>query len=214
MKEQLDFIMNDIKKLAEKAYEKGRADALKELEKAKAEEKKVDSPATANEQRKWAIERAKEFVKAWTENNHDNFENEDFPFGLWFKETELVFQNIDAQFIVNAEKRTVVVLIKSADEGYVRARGIAKCMSDEVFNADIGKAIALCKALKLYIPDEFMYAVQPDEVVEGMVVYYESGDRKAIVANEGGRLRNLKSTYPSTARTHNATIIDDTNAKY
>lgn len=73
-------------------------------------------------------------------------------------------------FIVNAEKRTVVALLKSFAEGYIRERGIAKCAPDDCFNSHIGKAIALRRALGLEVPAEFLNVPQPTEVRAGDVV--------------------------------------------
>lgn len=67
-------------------------------------------------------------------------------------------------FIINAEKRTVVALRKSFAEGYVRERGIAKCAPNDCFNAHIGKAIALRRALGLEVPAEYLNVPQPTEV--------------------------------------------------
>ncbi|MDM5298145.1 hypothetical protein QUF51_08230 [Bacillus pumilus] len=73
-------------------------------------------------------------------------------------------------FIVNAEKRTVVALRKSFAEGYIRERGIAKCAPNDCFNAPIGKAIALRRALGLEVPSEYLNVPQPTEVRVGDIV--------------------------------------------
>ncbi|MGE6627851.1 hypothetical protein [Bacillus pumilus] len=70
-------------------------------------------------------------------------------------------------FIVNAEKRTVVALRKSYAEDYIRDRGIAKCAPNDCFNAHIGKAIALRRALGLSVPSEYLNVPQPTEVRVG-----------------------------------------------
>lgn len=72
-----------------------------------------------------------------------------------------------AEFIVNAEKRTVVVLMKGFRSKRIRAKGIAKCAPTDCFNAHIGKAIAVRRALGLEVPAEYTNAPQPTEVRVG-----------------------------------------------
>jgi len=65
------------------------------------------------------------------------------------------------EFAINNEKRTVAALIKRADVGGrivtpVVHRGIAKCDPSDCFNAHIGKAIALRRALGLEVPSEYL----------------------------------------------------------
>jgi hypothetical protein len=80
------------------------------------------------------------------------------------------------KFNVNREKRTVVALIYEAyadgsiDKNVAPVRGIAKCAPDDVFNVHIGKAIALRRALGLYVPDEYINAPQPTEPRVGDIV--------------------------------------------
>ncbi|MFJ5965148.1 hypothetical protein [Bacillus sp. NPDC093026] len=73
-------------------------------------------------------------------------------------------------FIVNAAKRTVVALGRSCIDGSILRRGIAKCAPDDCFNAHIGKAIALRRALGLEVPAEYLNVPQPTEVRVGDVV--------------------------------------------
>jgi hypothetical protein len=73
-------------------------------------------------------------------------------------------------FVVNRDKRTVVALLRIFKRGEVHARGIAKCHPDDCFNATIGRAIALRRALGLEVPDEYLNAPQPTEVRVGDVV--------------------------------------------
>lgn len=76
----------------------------------------------------------------------------------------------DAEFIVNAEKRTVVCLLIPQMSKDVSSRGIAKCAPSDCFNSHIGKAIALRRALGLEVPEEYMNAPNPTEVRVGDVV--------------------------------------------
>lgn len=76
------------------------------------------------------------------------------------------------EFVINRDKRTVVALSRNAyvDKETVNARGIAKCAPNDVFNAHIGKAIALRRALGLEVPAEYLNAPQPKEPRVGDVV--------------------------------------------
>ncbi|MEH7650690.1 hypothetical protein [Bacillus safensis] len=79
---------------------------------------------------------------------------------------------VTPKFIVNVEKRTVVCLRNDEGLGYILGRGIAKCAPDDCFNAHIGKAIALRRALGLEVPAEYLNVPQPTEVRVGDVVEY------------------------------------------
>lgn len=169
---------------------------------------------SANEQRAELIQRAREFVNELFVEGHDGVGRVVWDEGGHKK----------VEFIVNKEKRTVVVLLNLA---YVDSKnkriGIAKCMPDEVFNADIGKAIALARALEIEIPQEFIYAVQPDEVVIGHII--ESSIISDLIAEVLEWRPNRDHAYPNGkafGHTHDSgflhtsrvTIIDDTNAQY
>ncbi|EME72198.1 hypothetical protein OZL92_17460 [Bacillus sonorensis] len=84
----------------------------------------------------------------------------------------------DHEFIVNTEKRTVVVLRKLRGCTNIVRRGIAKAAPDDCFNVHIGEAIALHRALGLEVPDEYLNAPQPTEVRVGDVV--ECGSLKDV----------------------------------
>jgi hypothetical protein len=80
-----------------------------------------------------------------------------------------------AQYFINREKRTVVALIRQSTnfpplKDRPVSRGIAKCRPDDCFNAHIGRAIALRRALGLEVPDEYLNAPQPTEVRVGDIV--------------------------------------------
>jgi hypothetical protein len=78
--------------------------------------------------------------------------------------------NCNVDFVVNKEKRTVVVLLRGVVSNDLHARGIAKCDPTDCFNVHIGKAIALRRALGLEVPSEYLSAPQPSEVRVGDVV--------------------------------------------
>lgn len=67
------------------------------------------------------------------------------------------------EFHVNRDKRTVTALVRRLGNrrGKPDAVGIAKCAPDDVFNADIGKAIAAERALVLTLTAAFVDAPEP-----------------------------------------------------
>lgn len=171
-----------------------------------AEIKRKATPQTPNEQRADVIKRAKAFVSDWESKCGRKI-----------------------SYVVNAEKRTVVALkhrMFFGIEGGVFGRGIAKCDPEDVFNADIGKAIALARALGVEVLDEFVKAVQPTEVVVGhkltlkdtrgneqggTVSHFKTihGEKCAMFEGYGGaslESADGKSTLPR--------ITDDTEARY
>lgn len=75
------------------------------------------------------------------------------------------------KFAVNRDKRTVVALLRNAYYGDdINAKGIAKCAPNDVFNAHIGKAIAVRRALGLEVPTEYTNAPKPEGVRVGDIV--------------------------------------------
>ncbi|WP_265463673.1 hypothetical protein [Bacillus velezensis] len=121
---------------------------------------------------------------------------------------------VKSEFIVNRDKRTVVVLLKGAGTELVYRRGIAKAAADDCFNVHIGKAIALRRALGLEVSDEYLNAApQPTEIRVGDVVEVtlDSGEieKKPVISLKAGSLNaHLPGRiiqYPS----HYAKIIDD-----
>ncbi len=89
---------------------------------------------------------------------------------------------VSIEFVVNAEKRTVVALVKfNWMEGtYIRSRGIAKAHTDDCFNEFIGKAIALRRALGSPVPDEYLNAPQPEGKQIGDIVSYEGESYRLV----------------------------------
>lgn len=178
-------------------------------------------PATAltqapNEQRKATIVYAMAFVAKYTEKKGFAGSRYGVEFGDYV---------CDVEFIVNKEKRAVTVLAKGVNSGEVREKAIAKCAPDDVFNADIGKAIALGRALGLDV-SEFENAVKPTEVVVGHKLSlldkvgvthtgtvshfeYHYGDNCAMFKE--GKGASLESSVGISTIPH---IIDDTEAQY
>lgn len=158
---------------------------------------------TPNKQRKAIIDEAKVFVEAqFTEGNGKY---------VWGEHG-----HAKVDFYVNEEKRTVVAKLSNAYCGeWTRIRK-AKCNPSDVFNADIGKAIALGRALGLDV-SKFEKAVQPSEVVTGMHVdtYYIGSDEKNETCPTF--VTHVLNGMPAFGNgTHSSVfkITDDTEAQY
>lgn len=114
---------------------------------------------TPNQRRAQIIADAKGFVEQTIEDARD--EDGDIyvePFSC---------SRID--FVVDDKKRTVVALAIGHMTGTVIEKAIAKCAPDDVFNADIGKAIAVGRLFGLDA-ERFVSAPKPDKFVVGHVV--------------------------------------------
>lgn len=184
------------------------------LAKMLAKEKKL----TPNEQRKAIIDEAKAFVI-----------NYDKKGGMTKRGGFIATDGIlcDAEFIVNASKRTVVCLLRWQLGGYVTEKAIAKCAPDDVFNADIGKAIALGRALGLDV-SKFENAVQPSEYTVGQIITFSTKDRWHRVYNyrvdsTTKPIRNLTKLFENNGKANadlsdndisKLPIIDDSEAQY
>lgn len=134
------------------------------------------------------------------------------------------YRNLDVETHINRNKRVVTVLLRGKYTGKVWAKGIAKCAPGDVFHAEIGKAIALRKALGLTIPTEYTDAPQPDEPRVGAIVIYR-GRRaplqttltKRTAHNDGGRYGNhafLHTACGGWIADKQYEIIDDTGVDY
>jgi FtsZ-binding cell division protein ZapB len=130
-------------------------------------------------------------------------------------EQEAVFGRY-VDFKINREKRAVVALLRGKWSHRIFKRGIAKCHPDDCFNAAIGRAIALRRALKLEVPNEYLNAPQPTEVKVGDIVesysfkqpkrYVVVGTDKEVDEKEGCCHVNsiIATSFPYRTR-----IIDD-----
>jgi RNase H-fold protein (predicted Holliday junction resolvase) len=200
MQEVRELFVSIQQEAYKQGYEDGKVVAAQEAVKRVGLARK-----SANQQRAELIQHAKEFI----DNSIQNY----FDFGI-----------TTFEFVVNAEKRTVVALERGNRTKTVYKKGIAKCHPNEVFNADIGKAVALSRALQIDIPIEFLEAVQPDEVVVGHKVrgnYAEENyEVPAFHSHEHldgmyGRAIAIHGIEKSAwVGTEQVTIIDDTNAQY
>ena len=125
-------------------------------------------------------------------------------------------------FEVNEKKRTVVALAKLAhvSDKYGSYKGVAKCAPTDVFNADIGKAFALGRALGLDV-SKFEQAVQPTEVVAGMSVtnvpnddYEVFGSYVVGYVDDGNAYDDDTSDGEGWIPVELLRILDDTEAQY
>lgn len=122
-------------------------------------------------------------------------------------------------FEVNREKRMVVALVGWRYCPGIRDRGIATCSPADVFHAEIGKAIALRKALGLAVPTEYTDAPQPDKPRVGALVKDDLGvgivtsyDGHRGIDVNGGPCNGGFWTLTDGAL--GATVIDDTDVDY
>lgn len=172
---------------------------------------------TTNEQRKAIINEAKAFVE----------ELSDIIRGAHKQETKFGRLNdvgytyvLKPEFHINSKKRVVTVLMKGGnrDSGKVYAKGIAKCNPSDVFNADIGKAIALGRALGLDV-SKFEKAVQPTELVVGHIVTKVNGPcglgRIGSVEDGKARIEDQFGFWETTIANSSTLLeLDDTEAQY
>ncbi|MEH6872731.1 hypothetical protein [Bacillus safensis] len=172
-------------------YDQGRFDA--EIEAAHGTDEKSDQ-----QKRDDIVEKAKKDIVSLS-NQH----------GLYYASKRY----LGNEFIVNAEKRVVVSLLRQVSTGQVVGKGITKCAPDDCFNAHIGKAIALRRALGLEVPTEYLNVPQPTEVRVGDVIrgVYTGGKttyERKIVKIEGGRYTYDSGGFDYIEET-DLVIIDD-----
>ncbi|WP_052679248.1 hypothetical protein [Paenibacillus polymyxa] len=127
-----------------------------------------DALKTPQQRRDEIVERAKADVADLLSHNYPDAAVA----GVWLSERDWITVTDECEFTVNRKKRTVVALIRELETGKknVVLRGIAKCAPGDVFNAHIGKAISLRRALGLEVPAEYLNVPQPMEVRVGDVV--------------------------------------------
>lgn len=172
------------------------------------------SEHTPNEQRKAIIDEAKAFVEATLAEV-----DEQMGWQTTKIRTYKEYGRLRIEFIVNAEERTVVALARLGNIPNledVLGKGIAKCAPGDVFNADIGKAIALGRALGLDV-SKFEKAVQPSEVVTGMHVdtYYIGSDEKnETCPTFVTHVLNGMPAFDNGTHSSVFKITDDTEAQY
>lgn len=153
-------------------------------------------PMSANQARAQVIEKAKAFVEKMEKYCADS--------------------DLRLMYHVNMDKRAVTLLATRGVTKRLVTKGVAKCAPDDVFNLDIGKAIALGRAFDKDV-QEFEQAIQPDEVVVGMVVTPREGSGftggKFEVQSLSEDMVHDKPIRGFISR-DSAIILDDTYAKY
>ncbi|MDR9852921.1 hypothetical protein RJP21_04810 [Paenibacillus sp. VCA1] len=160
------------------------------------------------------VERAKADVRELLDRNYPR--SDGYHPSIWFTNKDGASITDKCEFIVNRDKRTVVALI-SLIGGKPFRKGIAKCAPNDVFNAHIGKAIALRRALGLEVPAEYLNVPNPTEVRVGDVVIGILSGVKAVVHHVGnGDVIGNRSGWVygryedgDALSTYNFKIIDD-----
>lgn len=124
------------------------------------------------------------------------------------------------EFIIHEEKGRVIALMRGVDTGKVYARGIAQCVKGDVFNIDLGKAIAVGKAMKLDV-SKFMNAPHPEGIHKGMVVSLKTNPHaRYVVLDEKAKnslwLKNIEGLNfgKEWDYTHNLIVEADTGKVY
>lgn len=205
--ERIDDDKKPTKKQRIEALEREVAALKAEMEALRGAKK----PKTANQLRAEVIADAKSFVKKHTDKKGRTciaVPDSRPGYSEWFVS--------DIRFEVNAEKRTVVALAIGGFSGRVVEKAIAKCAPDDVFNADIGKAIAVGRLFGLDV-ERFVNAPKPDKLVVGTYTsckgYFA---RRKTVRVENGRAydENDMFWHEEISRNTYLTDIDDTEAQY
>lgn len=179
--------------------------------------KALSVPLTPNQERKAIIAEAHKFVKDTIKNAKD----EDKDIAVPYKHAlQMPWSCSDIRFEINAEKRTVVALAIASVGGKVVKKAIAKCMTDDVFNAGIGRAIATAKLFGLDF-EKFADAVQPDEIAVGQrvsdkifsTIYTVRKIDSDITERKHGIAFNVEECFGWLGEKQ-VTIVDDTDAQY
>lgn len=128
-------------------YENSGLKNAAELLGTKVESKEESSPQSKH---KNLVDEAKNDVEFWLSTEVENVPM----FKCAYKYTSYVPSSDSVEFIVNRKNRKVTALIRDED-GKIFAKGIARCSPGDCFNADIGRAIALRRALGVGVPRKY-----------------------------------------------------------
>lgn len=121
---------------------------------------------------------------------------------LWFASKGVYGVTDEVLFTINADKRTVIALVRGIMSKRELSKGRAKCAPGDVFNEHIGKAIALRRALGLEVPVEYFMveARDRDDLAVGDVVKVHCDGE---IANITELFENLRpDDYPGQAFLH------------
>lgn len=145
-------------------------------------------PAEKVASRKAVIAQAKADVASLLKRNYRAWEHDlsesvylvvDYADSVEDTTDEIVFE-------VNREKRTVVAKIRYTGSKRVWRTGVARCTADDVFNVEIGKAIALRRALNQTVPTEYTDAPVPTEIEVGQTVLWKDTDSVYLITEVRG----------------------------
>lgn len=165
-----------------------------------------------NQRRAELIQRAREFVE---EHEKPLAGDEERMYGHEYCRHHYY----ESEFVTKKNRVTAIIhLINYRGKRLATAAliGRANCAPGEVFNADIGKAIALARALEIEIPQEFLQAVQPDVPTIGSIIRGKIA-RPATVSNIekiNGETVYWRNETGAFLTKRSAVIVEDTNAAY
>jgi hypothetical protein len=123
---------------------------------------------------------------------------------------------MNAEFIVDVPKRTVVCLLRCWTDRKILFKGKAKAANSDCFNIRIGKAIALSKALGWTTPNEFLWAPSPSGVKEGDIFKFHAEDQTVytVLSTEKDLVYgDSKGNYMGVTNVKPFKIVDD-SARY
>lgn len=166
---------------------KSRSDAKVKLEEP------IACPIDPNQDRKDAIKLAKSCIEGLK-----NYRGK-YTAGVWSTEVE---------FIIKHKEKVVVALMKGENTGKIRARGVAKCDPNDCFNAYIGKAIALYRALGKPVPAELIHAPQPVVSEPGDMV--ELNGRVLKITGKGEKFTFNVNAQMNSVFQKEGKVVDDT----
>lgn len=122
-------------------------------------------------------------------------------------------------FYVNRQKRVVTAVIyelKDEKKKQTVRKGIARCMEEDIFNKNIGMAIALRKALKKHIPSWLRNSSNDVKFDAGAKVINKKDNTKSTVLSSIDE-KNILCDYTFfnlPRRKDNLKVIDDSEVNY
>lgn len=121
------------------------------------------------------------------------------------------------KFFVNRDKGVVTAVLVGRMSGKTLATGLARLNPGDVFNEDIGKAIAYQRMDNYMgtgkVSDILKNAPQPDSKVAGQIVLTEEGERREIVPS-GAPLNFLNQCHIGSHNGITGKIVEDTGVDY
>ena len=171
--------------------------------------KQVVAKKTPNQRRADVIERARAFVADLEGRAISDTSNRDGNTLFNHRTTRLTFH-------VNAEKGVVTALAHGKHGGELFDKAFARCAPGDVFNADIGKAIAAGRLYGVEVPADFLDAPKPTEFAKGQFVYGTIPQRKYTITEiDGDKALTRPGTFYRLDRDFKTVnVLDDTDAVY